>query len=468
MNNRRNSRFQSNAAAGRGRVTANVGSTASIPARDIVAHQWQSPSTGNKGNEPPPFGRGHGDSRYETPGTKSNKSSAWQAQQLSRPQQYQPSNRIQPQSTNNNVQHLSPARPQLQEPKGRQGNSSYHHSNGPHPGYPRRGNGYRGQQSPHASGKQHGSRGQAVYPNQTAPLSGVEHMNASKQVPQQQNSRATPLWLRNNLPRTGPCPSPLEDVDPLVAMTIAELYYKGPQADIWGGPPIPDTIDELEGDKLEEALRAEEHHLASQKVFNRTWSYDENTLWLNGGGDQSNTSTVKQAPEKCLIRIPFRSDIPVIPDIPQNEASQQTAWILLIGYLYPTADDEDVTAVFNRIWNGPRIIFNMAVRVRVEVPSGQAQVSTQDMRDIRINQKLWKPEEQNQRMARFGMHARFLCRFPGLMQDKKPYAWNADSGAVRRTIDRAAQRLYVDLSGNAYREEREAFWANNSAASRVW
>ena len=251
-------------------------------------------------------------------------------------------------------------------------------------------------------------------------------------------------------------------------MTIAKLYYKGPQADIWGGPPNPDSTDGLEGDKLEKALQAKEHRLASQKLFNRTWSYDENTLWLNGLGDQSITATVKQAPEKSLIRIPFRSDIPVIPDIPQDEASQQTAWILLIGYLDPTADDEDVTAVFNRIWNGPRIIFNMAVKVRVEVPSGQAQVCTQDVKDIRLNQKLWKPEEQNQRMARFKTHAKFLCRFPGLMQDKKPYTWNADFGAVRRTVDRAAQRLYVDLSGSACREEREALWANNSAASRVW
>ncbi|KAL8921786.1 MAG: hypothetical protein Q9208_005543 [Pyrenodesmia sp. 3 TL-2023] len=289
---------------------------------------------------------------------------------------------------------------------------------------------------------------------------------------------------------SGPCPSPLDDLEPTAATAIADYFYnKGSQAEEVWGPPIDatqlnitemnkiektmaeeelrlrdakDTATqdklaklklELVKDKLHDKQRQKQRRQYGRELINNAWCFQEFPLWLQGvpkkqpwdpDWDILPTNRIGRAPEARLIRIPYNSDIPRIPDIPQDATSQQTAWIMIMRHLFPDASTGDVAAVLNRIWYGPHITYYMTVRIRIEGPPNPHQLVAQQMRDMVQSQTLLNNDQASEWMAKLQASKNFIRTFPNPTIPGATYEWHAGFECVVKKINDAAERVDID------------------------
>ncbi|KAL8903797.1 MAG: hypothetical protein Q9207_003689 [Kuettlingeria erythrocarpa] len=289
---------------------------------------------------------------------------------------------------------------------------------------------------------------------------------------------------------SGACPSPLDDLEPTAATTIADHFYnQGSQAEnVWGPPVDTSQLDitqmktiekkmvdeelrlravkdttmkgklavlkrELVKDKLHDKQRQEYRRLYDKELINNAWCFHEHPLWLQGvpedqpwdpDWDVRPSNRISRAPEGRLIRIPYNSDIPRIPDIPADAISQMTAWIIIMRYLYPDATPKDVTAVLNRIWYGPMITYYMTVRARIEGPPNQKQLEVQQMPGMVQSQKLFDQGQASEWMAKLQANEKFVCTFPNPTIPGGRYEWCAGFECVVKKINDAAERVDID------------------------
>lgn len=132
-----------------------------------------------------------------------------------------------------------------------------------------------------------------------------------------------------------------------------------------------------------------------------------------------------------------RSDIPEIPDIPQDIQSQQAAWILIIAHLYPNHNWDKVTATFNRIWYGPEIIFHMIYRVRIEKPVDAKGITSEEAKALFADHKLWNNVEHTTRMKALLASHGFVCTFPNPRAPGQPYQWLVGFQCIKDKIEDA-------------------------------
>ncbi|KAL8763431.1 MAG: hypothetical protein Q9184_000739 [Pyrenodesmia sp. 2 TL-2023] len=289
---------------------------------------------------------------------------------------------------------------------------------------------------------------------------------------------------------SGPCPSPLDDLEPTAATAIADHFYnKGSQAEKVWGPPIDTTqleapdMKEIEKavaeeelrlraakdtatkdnltvlkrklvkDKLLDKQRQEYRRQYDRELINNAWCFQENPLWLQGVPekqpwnpvwDMLPSNRIGRAPEARLIRIPYNSDIPRIPDIPEDATSQQTAWIMIMRHLYPDASTGDVTTVLNRIWYGPHITYYMTIRIRIEGPPNQHQLVAEQVRDTVRSQRLVDKDQASQWMAKLQTSKDFIRTFPNPTISGATYEWNAGFECVLKKINDAAEKVDID------------------------
>ncbi|KAL8714955.1 MAG: hypothetical protein Q9225_006484 [Loekoesia sp. 1 TL-2023] len=288
---------------------------------------------------------------------------------------------------------------------------------------------------------------------------------------------------------SGRCKSPLDDLEPTAAKEIAQIYYKGDETEIWGIPVDTSRLSHVEMKQIDTDLAEQEKrlnedekknikitlarkrdHLIQEKLvekvweescrrngrdlFNSVWYYHENPFWLEGTPEMARDpfwesgTKIGKALEGSLIRIPYRSDIPKIPEIPQDDNSQQTAWIYLIKRSYPSLSRDDITAVFNRIWYGPQIIYHMTARVRIEWPVNPKQLSADEVGRLFNNQQLWDKADEAQWMQKLRASTIFACTFPNPRFPGQPYRWFTNFQCVEKKIKNAAERTRVKLEGH--------------------
>ncbi|KAL8931712.1 MAG: hypothetical protein Q9216_007101 [Gyalolechia sp. 2 TL-2023] len=292
-------------------------------------------------------------------------------------------------------------------------------------------------------------------------------------------------WPRE-ITTSGQCKSPLDHLEHTTAAEIAQMFYKGDETEVWGVPidttslsPVemklfenevagtkmhPDTRkeDEIKA-RLEEACRLkqetldqkewnESHRRIGRELSNNVWCYQEDRLWLDGSSSKASEDkiwpcgiTIGKALEGSLIRIPWRSDIPKIPNVAPDEKSQQAAWVLIIRHFYPHLSWENITAVFNRIWYGPEIIYHMTARVRIEKLGNRKGPTADQAQQFFLNHELLNKVEQAGRMKALRASKEFACTFPNPRSPGQSYQWFAGIQCVEEKIKDAADRIHVKL-----------------------
>ncbi|KAL8691757.1 MAG: hypothetical protein Q9218_003084 [Villophora microphyllina] len=266
-------------------------------------------------------------------------------------------------------------------------------------------------------------------------------------------------WTTDPVPRSWPCTSPLQDIAPQAtasvddmfytgqeaAASIADIFYTGQEAIAWQGPlpypkppQNPPTKAEIDEWKLGNSRR-----VLDKVLYNRQWCYREDAYWFNGQAPVMG-STLGRTLARSIIQIPPGSGIPLIKDIPQDTKTQMTAWLLIMHDIYPEAKDEELTAIINRLWYGPQIIYHMIYRVHTELPTGKSGISVTEVEEMCRDQQLWGNDEIPRRVAELRVGKKFKCRFPN-PRTGNWIVWDADFDCAMETIERAAERLDLDL-----------------------
>lgn len=122
--------------------------------------------------------------------------------------------------------------------------------------------------------------------------------------------------------------------------------------------------------------------------------------------------------------------------------------------LYPQVSCERITAVFNRIWHGPQIIYHMMHRIRIELPTGRHGASSAEVENLYLHQRLWAKAEVPQRLTGLKASKKFGCSFPR-PNSGQMVEWCAGFHCVVKTIDRAAERLDFRLGSSKTEKD---FW----------
>lgn len=223
---------------------------------------------------------------------------------------------------------------------------------------------------------------------------------------------------------------------------------------------------ELLTDKLHNKKRQEYRRQYDRQLINNAWCFHEFPLWLQGvpedqpwdpDWDVHPSNRIGRAPEGRLIRIPYNSNIPGIPDIPADATSQMTAWIIIMRHLYPDATPKEVTAVLNRIWYGPLITYYMTVRIRIEGPPNQKQLEVQQMPNMVQSQKLFDQGQASEWIAKLQANEKFVCTFPNPTIPGARYERYAGFECVVKKINDAAERVDIDSLKGASKIPDE-FW----------
>lgn len=116
-----------------------------------------------------------------------------------------------------------------------------------------------------------------------------------------------------------PLSMPLEALDPLIAAAIAKTYHKDPDATIWSGPLLqhkePKTLSKMGKIAYTPDNSTTKHGPTTKPIASSMAPRTKNA------SSSTHVPLLGQIPEEILIRIRYRSDIPIFPNTRKDEIS---------------------------------------------------------------------------------------------------------------------------------------------------